>query len=291
MSRTSFAVVLIAAALCPAASAAQQIDTTIAVRSGGRLEIESWNGPVRVEAWDRSEVRIRMTRRAEIHVSSERDVVTIEPHDHTAMSERNTYEITVPRRFQVEVEAMQGTVTVTGVQGGLTVEALNGRVEISDVGRVDAEAMNGSITIAGARERVQAFAANGQVEISGAEGDIHVEAINGRAALRDIRSGRVEVENVNGGISYAGTFRSDGRYSFTNHSGGVDLIIPDGAGARVRVESYSGRIDTDIPVQVVSDRSRGDGLERTFTFGDGSAQIRVETFSGTIRLRRAGGSL
>ena len=63
-------------------------------------------------------------------------------------------------------------------------------------------------------------------------------------------------------------------------SGGVSLRLPGTAGAEVEIETGSGGIETDFPIQV----SR---VERNYLrgrLGDGRGRIRIESGSGRVRL-------
>lgn len=65
-------------------------------------------------------------------------------------------------------------------------------------------------------------------------------------------------------------------------SGDVLLRLPDGFGAKVDVDTGSGDIETDLPVQVTEiddDVLRG-------TIGDGSGRVRVDTGSGNVKFEK-----
>ena len=52
------AVLVAAAALAPGALAAQSLDTTVTVRSDARLDLTSVSGTVRIQSWNRSQIRV-----------------------------------------------------------------------------------------------------------------------------------------------------------------------------------------------------------------------------------------
>ena len=59
--------------------------------------------------------------------------------------------------------------------------------------------------------------------------------------------------------------------------------LPESLGARIRIDTGSGGIDTDIPIQV-------NRTERNFlsgSIGDGKGEIIIDTGSGGVRLRRS----
>ena len=65
-------------------------------------------------------------------------------------------------------------------------------------------------------------------------------------------------------------------------SGSVTVWLPEGVGAQVDLETGSGGIDLDFPVQIR--RVERDHVEGSI--GDGEGRIRIETGSGRVRLAR-----
>jgi DUF4097 and DUF4098 domain-containing protein YvlB len=94
----------------------------------------------------------------------------------------------------------------------------------------------------------------------------------------------VDANTVNGDISYEGTIRPNGRYRLATHNGDVTVVVPDGADALVSVSTFQGDFASDFPITL---RERH-GKRFEFTLGKGSARLELESFQGTIELRRPG---
>ena len=70
-------------------------------------------------------------------------------------------------------------------------------------------------------------------------------------------------------------------------SGDVVLRLPGAFNATVTVSTFSGEFSSDFDITL--DRGmHGSGKEWTFRQGTGSARVRLQSFSGTINLRRSG---
>ena len=104
-------------------------------------------------------------------------------------------------------------------------------------------------------------------------------------AFDGVESGSVEASTVNGDVVYLGELRDDGRYNFSTHDGDLVLGMPEHANATVQVSTFSGDFESAFPVQL--DRTRR-GKRFNFTMGTGSALVNLESFDGTIHLRRVG---
>jgi DUF4097 and DUF4098 domain-containing protein YvlB len=278
---------LLAAALM--AAPVQQLDTTVSVRDETRVALENANGSVVVRSWDREGVRIQASNRGAVDINAGGPAVRIESRMRRRMPDRIDYEITVPRRFGVEVEGISLSVEVHGVTGDVTVETVNGGVTLNGVnGRARVETVHGALTVRDSRGNLGVENANGPITIVNHEGEIEAEALNGPVTLTGIRSAAVEAETLNGPIEYGGQIRDGGRYSFSTHAGNITLFVPEGTNAAVSIETFAGEVEADFPIQL---RRMGRGEDTSFTLGDGSARIRIEAFGGRIRLRRPGGNL
>jgi DUF4097 and DUF4098 domain-containing protein YvlB len=57
----------------------------------------------------------------------------------------------------------------------------------------------------------------------------------------------------------------------------------------MRIETFSGGIDSDFPVTLQPNQTRGSTRNIEFKIGDGRSRIVAETFSGQIKLQRGDG--
>jgi hypothetical protein len=95
---------------------------------------------------------------------------------------------------------------------------------------------------------------------------------------------------VNGTITYEGRIADSGHYSFETHNGDLLLGMPENLNATFTIRTYQGSFSTDLPLQGVGRNELQRGRRVTTTLGNGSAEISLETFGGTIRLRRGSAS-
>ena len=275
------------AAAVLALAAPQQTDTTFSVGSARRLHVENHNGSVVVRSWNRDEVRVRASHggssRVDINRSS--NSVSIELENRRGRPGSAEMELTVPQRFEIEIEGMNTSIEVVGIEGGLALETINGNISVQDSeGRLEMESISGRITVRNSRGTLSAEGTNHGIDVAGFEGNVSIATVNGSLSLTGIRADRVEAETINGRIEYQGELRDSGSYELSTHNGEVVIFVPEGTNASVTVSTHNGEIDSSFPVQLRETRGRS---RASFNIGTGrGARVEITSFGGPVRIRR-----
>jgi len=268
----------------------QQFDTTLAVPAGARIEIENLAGDVIVRTWDRNAVRVTASGggapRTAVRLAGA--VLRVETDARRDARRPVDYALTIPATAALRVTGPFNDVSVDGAGGDVSVETVRGDVSVrGGNGAISLSSVQGSITLERARGRIRVSAVNDDIRVSDTTGDIVAEGVNGSIVLQGIESNSVEASTVNGSLSYDGTIRDGGRYRLTTHNGRIALGVPDRTNATFSVATFNGEIDSALPLSITQVR-RGERF--TFTLGSGSARVDLESFNGTIQLRRPGGA-
>ena len=211
-------------------------------------------------------------------------------------------EIEVPAGKDFALYLAVGATDIRGVEGDFIIDTGSGRVTAQDI--------KGSLNI---------DTGSGQVSVLRVDGDVLIDTGSGRVEVEDVRGGQINVDTGSGGVIgmnlTASTVRVDtgsGSIELERVSsrdvyldtgsgsvrvelmedvdnlmvgtgfGSVTVWIPESAGAELEVETGSGGIDLDFPVQI-----RRAGRDHVFgIIGDGRGRINIDTGSGGIRLAR-----
>lgn len=284
--------ILMTAVVCVAAAGAArgqqtvQMDRTVEVQPGTRLQLENHFGDVTIRTWDRSAVRIQASHPTgtTIDVQTGGSLLKIEVDRPGGPTRPVTYALTVPATMPIEVDVVQGDVDVAGTRAGMDIQSVHGSITV--VGGADVlalESVQGLVKVTGARGRVNVSSVNRGIELEDIRGDVQAEAVNGPIHIRGVEAGRVSAETVNGSVEFEGTIRNDGWYRFSTHNGSIDLAIPAGVGATFTASTFNGTLHTAFPVTL---HEAKEGKEFTFTLGSGGARVELESFNGTMTIRR-----
>jgi DUF4097 and DUF4098 domain-containing protein YvlB len=263
----------------------QQADTTFAVDGASRLEVNQLMGVVGVTGWDRDEMRVIANYDEEegrLDIRQSGGIIHVATKGEWGEPVYGELEITMPQGMALEMTGVSLEVSIEGTNGDVTVSTAEGDITlVGGSGNVALNAVDGSVTVSGASGKIALNAVDGDVSVTRSEGAVVITAVDGDVVLEAISSDNVSVNAVDGDISYDGTIADGGRYVLSTHDGDLNVIIPSGANARISIDTFSGDLDTDFPVELEGDF----GKKRiSFTVGTGKALVELSAFDGTISL-------
>src|SRR6266498_14072 len=264
-------------------------DQTVPVAKGTKLDVNNFAGDVAIKVWDKDAVRVEVNH-------SDREVVDIKPGDQTLTIRSRSvrggpprsldYAITVPKWMAIAVSGTYADVTMDGVGGDITVDTNRGDINVTGgSGLISLKSIQGEVTLQKAKGKIEVRAVNEGMHLSDISGDLSAETTNGSIILDRIDSGNVDLYTVNGNISYDGPIKDKGLYRLTTHNGLIAMAVPEKANAMLTVRTYNGSFRSTFPIKTDDQNPR---KRFTVTLGNGSAHLELESFGGTIALRRPG---
>ena len=265
-------------------------DQTVQVAKGTKLDVNNFAGDVNIKVWDKDAVRVEVN-------NSDRETVEIKQVEQSLRIRSRSlrggpprsldYTISVPSWMPIVVAGTYADVTMEGVGADVSVETTHGDVKVrGGSGFVSLKSVQGEITLEKAKGRVEVRAVNESIHLADISGDLSAESTNGSIVLDRIDSANVDLYTVNGNISYDGAIKEKGLYRLTTHNGLIAMPIADKANATLTVRTYNGSVRSTF--QLAGDDAQKRGKRFTVTLGNGSAHVELESFGGTIALRRPG---
>ena len=264
-------------------------DQTVNVAKGAKLAVNNFAGDVNIKTWNRDAVRVEANHsdRDTVEIRQGEQVVTVRSHSTRGPSRSIDYTISVPTWMAVSVNGTYADVTADGLGGDVTVETTHGDIVVrGGSGFVSLKTVQGQVTVEKAKGRVEVRAVNEGIKLADISGDLSAESTNGSIILDRIDSTNVDLYTVNGNISYDGPLKDKGLYRLTTHNGTIAVPVAERANVTLSVRTYNGSVRASFPLP-------NDGSERrtkrvNLTLGNGSAHVELESFGGTITLRRPG---
>src|SRR5213594_4369008 len=265
-------------------------DQTVNVAKGTKLDVNNFAGDINIKVWDRDAVRVEVNHsdREAVDIKQGDQMLTVRSRSLRGGPPRSLdYVITVPKWMAINVNGTYADVTVDGVGGDVTVETNRGDINLTGgSGVITLKSIQGQVTAQKAKGRIEVRAVNEGMHLSDISGDLSAETTNGSIILDRIDSGNVDLYAVNGNISFDGPIKDKGLYRLTTHNGLVAMPIPEKVNAMLTVRTYNGGFRSTF--QLGSDTAERRNKRFTLTLGNGSAHVELESFGGTISLRRPG---
>jgi DUF4097 and DUF4098 domain-containing protein YvlB len=261
-------------------------DKTVPVSKGSRLSLTNNAGEVVIRSWDRDQLRVqaRHSSKTTIDIQTAGNAVTIQARGSGSAVD---YDITAPSWLPMKVSGQFLYIGIEGAQNEVAAETVRGDIVVKGgSGFVSAKSIQGEIIVEDAKGKINASSVNESIRITGGSGEIVAETTNGDITLTRVDAKSADVTTVNGDLRFEGTVSSGSHYRLSTHNGDITMVVPETTGATFSVRTYNGEFHSNLPTKVVGEMRRG--RRTTYTLGDGGAEIELESFGGTIRLRRPG---
>lgn len=289
--------------LVPAGAYAQtteRFSKTVRLGRTGTVDLSNLAGDITITGGNSEEVTIdalKRTRRS--NAAAQLQSVTIEVLEGPSRVDVRTfyprrrninvwvdYTVTVPRGSTVSVRSLSGSITLSDIDGEVRGESASGHVTASAARVARLHSLSGNVEMRAGSGDSYVSTMSGVVTVTGAKlRSLSASSVSGRVRLIDVITDRANANSMSGSIEYSGPLAKGGRYELKSHSGSIVLGIQGPTGFDLDANTFSGSIDTEIPVTVRSD-SRGRQRAVRGTFGDGSAVVVVSTFSGEVKVAK-----
>jgi len=185
----------------------------------------------------------------------------------------------------IKVDVGSADITATGTRGVLSLDTGSGDLRLSKIaGDVTCDTGSGDVELSAVNcDRFKADTGSGDIEGTDlVADDVNLDTGSGDIRVGSVKSGHVSLDTGSGSVDI-GLAADIEKLAVDTGSGDITVRVPKGLGAEVTIESSSGDINTDLPLELIhhgSDNLRG-------RLGDGRGSMHLETGSGSVRLMAA----
>jgi len=271
------------------ALASETVDKTWDVAADARITVENTAGEIVVQGWDRDQVQLiadlgNSVKNLDIKESSSGLQIHVENR-----SERNTDStdllLKVPASALLDITAVSADIDISGLDNArIKASSVSGEVEVrANSDSVSLESVSGDVTFSGKTSRISAESVSGDIELTDVSGMVDANTVSGDI---EMRAGSLEVgkfETVSGDILLSAELSDGGKLGAQSMSGDITASLPKNLSGSFKAQSFSGRISSEFGS--VSKASHGPGSQLKYVAGKGGAEIKMESFSGNIRLK------
>jgi len=259
-----------------------------AIEGQPMLDLDTFDGAIEVQAWDKPEVLVRVESRAssrplldsiDIEMAQEGREVRVKasvPRSEgwelrTGIARSAKLVATVPFDSQVRLRSGDGSVRVERVRGRIEARTDDGRIVMREVaGDIVADSGDGSVQMEDVDGRCTVSTRDGSVLVTGRlRGALKATSGDGSVTIKAAEGSEVSDD-----------------WQIETSDGGIVLALPDVIDARLDARTSDGRIALNGYPEMPIERE-GSGRSLQTVFGAGTRQVRLRTGDGSITLKRA----
>ena len=260
------------------------------------LRIYNPVGKVRVVAWNRDSVVVRgrvadrdkfffggSGEGMKLGVEGPENAVKlgVDPASPTGLARVSDFVVYVPTASKVWVRTVSASIDAVGASGSFY--TVSGPIHLSGTASsIEAESMNGSLDLDVTTPWLRARTGDGHLLLRGAPQDVDVSTISGTLDIATTTPLRAQFSSVSGDIHYVASPARGAIFEFSNHSGNVDMVLPESVSGAFMLSSITGTIQNGF-THVRPAASAPNSLR--LTLGNGGSSVTVRTYKGAIRLR------
>lgn len=283
----------------------EKFSKTVPLGKGGTLDLSNISGDIIITGSAGEQVVIDATKRGrtaedlkavqiEVNATALRiEVRTKYPENQRNINASVDFNVTVPRGATVIVNSVSGDMKVSNIDGPLRINTVSGDVDVTAAAQLEAaKTVSGDVTVtsSGSAGDITAGSVSGGVTMKAVKAKgLDLNSVSGGVSLIDVTCERVKANSISGDMVFSGPLAKGGRYAFQSHSGDVSVTTGGAVGFEVTASSFSGDIKSDyeLTVKFGGDTAGARGPKRQNvrgTYGDGSAVLELNSFSGDIRI-------
>jgi hypothetical protein len=248
------AVAILALAAVPAGAGpnvfddTEHVSRTIPLQPGGTLRLKNFSGRVTISGSDRPEVVIDAVRRA---TRSRLDRIRLDIHTNGSN--------------EVVIDANQRDHSWWDFTGGNNIVETDFDVKVPRRTNLDLSVFSSPVTV------------------DGIEGSHRLHSFSSRLVLTDV-AGPLRAKTFSGAVSIREkSWDPNQSIDVETFSGSIDLRVPDNAHGTVTFNSFSGRLNSELPLTLHTSSRRN---LRAELGGGGGGTLRFKTFSGSVKIDR-----
>jgi DUF4097 and DUF4098 domain-containing protein YvlB len=269
------------------------------LKPGGRLSVESFNGPIEILGWEKDSVQVTGTKYAaredllkaiQIETKTGDNSVSlraIHPRERRGSMGAKFF-VRVPRSVQLDrINSSNGHIRVEDIKGNAHLETSNGAIRLRQFdGRLDARTSNGGIEADSIGGDAIVHTSNGAIRLERVAGSVEAGTSNGGVHVRMAKpkpNDRLSFESSNGQIELELDSLDNNEVRASTSNASITLRMPSAMKARLRAATSNSSITSDF--EILSKGTFG----KNHLEGDingGGPLIDLTTSNGSIKIQK-----
>ncbi len=282
-------------------------EKSIAVNPKVEIQFCVADGNLKINGWNRSEVRVFIDKGSEIDFKiREKEEKTEEPvrlevigyaagkklpaNPEKCLSGEKI-EIDVPRQASVSVKGRIDSAAINFIRK-VSLHFVSGDASVSHISDgIEAVIYDGDITVGNSRGAISLAGTSGNIVaydvLPKETGDVFkAKTSSGIITLQKIGHGQTQVNAISGSIRFTGDILNRGQYNFGTQSGLILISVPPDSSGKISASYGYGAFSSEIPMTNVVKSKAASIKSLIGTIGKGDANLNLTTFNGQIYIKK-----
>lgn len=192
----------------------------------------------------------------------------------------------------VVVQDVHGSASIATGSGDLVVSKVEGNCELkSGHGDASLRDISGNVALSNVSGDVVAQNIGGNMAVASISADMDLKCVKGRVEVRNASGsvqlahigGDIEVTSTSGDVTLSTEIAQGNRYRIKTTSGNLLMMVPESAsGFSVNLSSYTGTVESNLKLESSTSTEK----KLTGQYGEGRGEIVLDTFSGSVSLKK-----
>jgi hypothetical protein len=282
------------------------VEKTFTVAPGGKLNVQTQGGNVRVMPGTGDQVKVVATQRFKTDSESEADEMaqnlslTIEQsgNDVSAISKYDgsrkwfgfggnqvtvNFDVTVPARYSANLRTSGGNIEIGDLAGNVEGHTSGGNVRVARVdGDVSVRTSGGNIDVAEALKRLEARTSGGHIRVARVVGEADVDTSGGNINVEDA-AGRLSASTSGGNVTVGFSQAIAADCTLRTSGGNVTARVPTSAAFKLDARTSGGSVRlSDVTIHITEG-----AIGKSKVVGDvngGGPLLKLSTSGGNVTL-------
>ena len=292
----------------PDMSSEDTIEKSIAVDKNVNLKLCVTQGNLKINGWNRSEVRVFVKNGAKFSFSTlEKSKQTGSPVWIMLMGLSSTkgkstspsgciwgdeIEIDVPVNATLNITGQETKTSIDTIRKA-SVKTISGDINLRNVTEgITATTYEGDVTVEESMGPMMLETTTGNILVFDAGpsqiGDIFKAKTNGgNVSLQRLDYRQVDVSSISGSVAYSGDILSGGDYNLNTSNGSIKMFIPQTSSCQVVALYGYGAFNSEIPIKIETENiTEGPAKRMVGKIGNGGATVKLASNSGSIVIKK-----
>ena len=272
--------------------AGKEINQSLPVESTGKVLVEIPRGLVNIHGWDKQEILVQgiiddTIKQLIFKTKKGKTTIKVDTDGQKHWGDASELTIFMPQQLKLRFQGIDTSFNVTKIKSHIEGKSINGSLTAKDIhGKIKLSVVSGDVKLIDSSGLTKIESVSGMINFSGDFKKASLNSVSGDISAEITGTKELTIKNISGDTVIKGQVKSKAKLKLTSVSGDIWFKGTEVLNAECEIVSQFGG---DINNQLTDDLPTKGNLNKkslSFTSGDGSAKLQVNTVNGSVTIEK-----